>query len=51
MQGGGQTDVVIMDFSKAFDKVAHKRLIKKIDHYGIRGKTKNWIESFLSNRT
>ena len=51
MQGGGQTDVVIMDFSKAFDKVAHKHLIKKIGHYGICGKTKNWIESFLSNPT
>ena len=51
MQGGGQTDLVIMDFSKAFDKVGHKRLIKKIDYYGIRGKTRDWIEAFLSNRT
>ena len=52
MQSGGQTDVdPVMDFSRAFDKVANKRLVKKIDHYGIRGKTKNWIESFLSNRT
>ena len=36
MQGGGQTDVVIMDFSKAFDKVGHRRLIKKLGYYGVR---------------
>ena len=41
MQGGGQTDMLIMDFSKAFDKVGHQHLTHKIDHYGIRGKTKN----------
>ena len=32
-QAGVQTDVLIMDFSKAFDKVGHKRLIKKLDFY------------------
>ena len=45
-----QTDVLIMDFAKAFDKVSHPHLIKKLDHYGIRGKTKEWIASFLHNR-
>ena len=49
-QHGGQTDVLIMDFSKAFDKVGHKRLALKLDHYGIRGKTNAWISSFLNNR-
>jgi len=46
-----QTDVLIMDFSKAFDKVSHNLLIHKLKHYGIRGKVNNWIESFLSGRT
>ena len=45
-----QTDVVIMDFSKAFDKVAHHRLLYKIYHYGMRGQTYNWISSFLQER-
>jgi hypothetical protein len=45
-----QTDVLIMDFAKAFDKVSHKHLVYKLDHYGIKGKTNKWIESFLSNR-
>ncbi len=45
-----ETDVIIMDFSKAFDKVAHQRLLHKIDHYGIRGNVHNWITSFLTER-
>ena len=50
MDKGKQTDCLIMDFSKAFDKVSHSLLIHKLDHYGIRGKTNAWIRSFLSNR-
>ena len=45
MQGAGQaevqTDVLIMDFSKALDKVGHQRLIKKLDFYGVRNKTRH----------
>ena len=29
MQAGVQNDVVVMDFAKAFDKVAHNRLLYK----------------------
>ena len=43
---GGQTDVLLLDFSKAFDKVPHKRLSLKLSHYGIRGKTLGWIQGF-----
>lgn len=50
MQKGTQTDVIVMDFSKAFDKVSHNRLIKKLDHYGISGLTNSWIHDFLSGR-
>ena len=50
MQMGKQTDVLVIDFSKAFDKVGHQRLLQKLDFYGIRGHTNNWIRSFLSNR-
>jgi len=44
------TDLVLLDFAKAFDKVPHKRLILKLERYGIRGKLLNWIQAFLSNR-
>ena len=50
-QGHKQTDVIIMDFAKAFDKVPHRRLLYKLDHYGIRGSTHKWISSWLSERS
>ena len=40
-----------MDFSKAFDKVPHKRLNYKLNCYGIRGDTLEWITDFLSSRS
>ena len=46
-----QTDVVVLDFSKAFDDVPHQRLLHKLDHYGIQGTTLNWIQNVLTNRT
>ena len=46
MQSGPQTVIVVMDFSKAFDKVSHTELIDKLHHYGIQGKTNSWIKAF-----
>ena len=48
MQMGKQTDLILLDFSKAFDKVA----ILKLHQYGIRGDTLNWIKDFwiIGNR-
>ena len=46
-----QTDMLILDFSKAFDTVAHKRLLLKLNYYGIRGTNLTWIQSWLTNRT
>ena len=46
-----QTDMAILDFSKAFNRVPHTRLKAKLDHYGIRGNTLKWISSFLDGRT
>ena len=51
MQSGKQTDLILLDFSKAFDKVAHEKLLLKLHFYGIRGNTLNWIKYFLGNRT
>ena len=42
-RGHKQTDLIIMDFTKAFDKVPHRRLLHKLDYYGIRGSTHKWI--------
>ena len=45
-----QVDLAILDFTKAFDKVPHGRLISKLSHYGIQGTTLKWLEAFLTNR-
>jgi hypothetical protein len=34
-----QTDLIIMDFAKAFDKVPHQRLLYKLKFYGIKNQT------------
>jgi hypothetical protein len=47
---GNQIDIILLDFSKAFDKVPHQRLIHKLNYYGIRDKNLNWITDFLGNR-
>ena len=51
LHDAGQIDAVLLDFSKAFDKVSHPHLAAKLHHYGMRGNTLDWIQSFLSNRT
>ena len=51
MQKGHQNDVVVMDFAKAFDKVAHNRLLYKLSSYGVKGYTLGSIGSFLSGRS
>ena len=48
---GRQTDLVLLDFSKVFDKVNYSKLIWKPHQYGIRGKALGWIRVFLGNRS
>ena len=39
-----QVDGILLDFSKAFDKVPHQRLLERLSYYGVR-----WIKDFLTN--
>ena len=43
-------DIIYLDFQKAFDKVPHKRLLKKLHAYGIRGQVFELIKEFLNKR-
>ena len=51
MADGQQYDVNVMDFSKAFDRVPHRRLLLKADYYGIQGPVQSWLASFLDHRS
>jgi hypothetical protein len=51
MEEGGNIDVIYTDFAKAYDKVDHTILLKKLKHqFGITGKLGVWIENFLTGR-
>ena len=47
---GGQIDVIYTDFEKAFDKVSHYYLLKKLKCYGVGNLIINWIQAFLTKR-
>ena len=47
---GKQLDLSYIDFSEAFDKVPHKRIVLQPKALGIRGKVLNWIDERLSER-
>ena len=51
VESGKNVDTVYLDFAKAFDKVDHAILLKKLSLLGVRGKVLTWLESFLTSRT
>ena len=47
---GVPVDVIYLDFAKAFDKVPHARLLKKLEEHGIEGDFTRWIKNWLEGR-
>jgi hypothetical protein len=47
---GKAMDVIYLDFAKAFDKVPHVRLSKKILAHGIGGDILGWVQNWLKDR-
>ena len=47
---GVPVDVIYLDFAKAFDKVPHARLLKKLEAHGIEGDFTRWIKNWLGGR-
>ena len=45
---GVQTDLISLDFAKAFDTVPHNRFLYKLDWFGIRGNIHTWISCIIS---
>ena len=51
LERGSNVDSIYLDFAKAFDKVDHGIVLKKLSLLGIHGRLLQWIRSFLSART
>ena len=51
MDKGEEVDACFLDFSKAFDKVDHKKLVQKLSNIGVSQQIVTWVEDFLRNRT
>jgi len=47
---GYAVDAIYLDFKKAFDTVPHRRLLGKLEAYGINNPVLGWIKSFLTDR-
>ena len=50
ISSGYEVDAIYLDFSKAFDKVPHHLLLKKLETLGITGSLLSWFESCLTDR-
>ena len=50
MEDGAEVHTVYTDFSKAFDRVDHSLLLRKLSCYGVSGTLLTWIKSYLVDR-
>ena len=50
LNDGEQIDAILLDFSMAFDKVPHRRLLERLEPYRVRGNPNRWIADFLTHR-
>ena len=51
LEKGKNTDVIYLDFAKAFDKVDFGILLHKLKSHGVSGKLGVWLSSFFNDRT
>ena len=51
--GGGicRTNIIYLDYRKAFDTVPHRRLLEKLKNFGLSEKLIQWLDNFLTSRT
>ena len=51
LDNGFPVDTIYLDLRKTFDTVPPRRLLTKLEGYGVKGNLLNWIKDFLSDRT
>ncbi|CAH8660539.1 unnamed protein product [Dicrocoelium dendriticum] len=51
LDAGKRLDVIFVDFSKAFNKVPHERLLHKLRLIGVSWNVLSWIADFLDDQT
>ena len=44
-----QTDILYLDFAKAFDSVDHAILLEKLEKYGVAGHLHDWFKNYLED--
>ena len=50
LDSGSQTDIIFLDFAKAFDSVPHDLIVHKIKTFGFGSNLLQWIENYLQGR-
>ena len=50
LDSGSQTDIIFLDFAKAFDSVPHDLIVHKLKTFGIGSNLLQWIENYLQGR-
>ena len=51
LDAGVQTDIIFLDFSKAFDSVPHHLLLHKLQAFGLNSTLLNWLNHYLHGRS
>lgn len=49
-ENGNQLDCIYLDFAKAFDRISHPHLLKKLEALGVNGSLLKWFKSYLESR-
>ena len=50
LENGGRIDVLSTDLEKAFDRVPHRKLLRKLKIYNLYPDIIDWIKAFLCDR-
>ena len=50
LESGSQIDVLYTDLGKAFNRIPHRKLLRKLKRYNLNQETIDWIRAFLNDR-